>query len=112
MRFSAFQPSDTLLYCSVLTKLGRSLINPNQLRMSGTIVHDDPTTDGDKEFGLITDNLFIPFHTAGVTVYFESMAPTHDEVEQLMHQVIGPTEWDPSTVRLQDKSQPTERAVS
>ena len=79
--------------------------------MSGTLVHDDPTTDGDKEFGLITNNLFIPFQTAGATVYFESMAPTHDEVEQFMHQVIGPTEWNPSTVRLQDSSQPSDRAV-
>ena len=43
------------------TKLSRSLINPNQLQMLGTLVHDDPTTDGDKEFGLITNYLFIPF---------------------------------------------------
>ena len=29
------------------TDLKRSLINPNQLRMHGTIVRDDPTTAGD-----------------------------------------------------------------
>ena len=42
-------------------QLSRSLINPNQLRVHGTLVKDDPTADGDGEFGLITDNLFIPF---------------------------------------------------
>ena len=82
------------------TKLSRSLINPNQLQMLGTLVHDDPTTDRDKEFGLITKNLFIPFHTTGATVYFDSMAPTHEEVEQFIHQVNGPTEWNLLTVGL------------
>ena len=85
--------------------------NPNQLRMSGTLVHDDPTTDGDKEFDLITNNLFILFQTTGTTVYFDSMAPIHNEVEQFMHQVIGLTEWNPSTVRLEDSSQPNNRAI-
>ena len=65
------------------TKLPRSLINPNQLRMSGTLVKDDPTTDGDQEFGLITDNLFIPFQTAGSTIYFKSITPSCTEVEEL-----------------------------
>ena len=80
------------------TKLSRSLINPNQLWVSGTLVQDDPTTDGDKEFGLITDNLFIHFQTTGATVYFDSMAPTHNEVKQFMQQVIGPSKWNPLTV--------------
>ena len=66
--------------------------------MLGTLVHDNPTTDGEKEFGLIADNLFIPFQTTGTTVYFDSIAPTHNEVEQFMHQVIGPTEWNLLTV--------------
>ena len=79
--------------------------------MPGALVHDNPTTDGDKEFGLITDNLFIPFQTAGVTVYFDSIAPTHDEVEQFMHQGIGPTKWNPLMVWLQDSSQPNRRAT-
>ena len=60
--------------------LSRSLINPNQLQMSGALVHHDPTTDGDKEFGLIADNLFIPSETAGTTVHFESMAPDRKSV--------------------------------
>ena len=63
------------------TKLSQSFINLNQLWMLGAFVHDNTTTDGDKEFGLIADNLFILSETAGTTVHFESMAPTHDEVD-------------------------------
>ena len=66
--------------------------------MLGTFVHDNTTTDGDKEFGLIADNLFIPSETAGTTVHFKSMAPTHDEVDQFVDQVIGPAKWNPLTV--------------
>ena len=82
--------------------LSRSLINPNQLPLAGILVHDNPATAREEEFGLITDNLYIPFQTAGATIYFESFAPTYDEVNELVHQIIGPDAWDPLTVRLWD----------
>ena len=65
------------------------------------MVKDDPTADGDDEFGLITDNLFAPFSTAGATVYFQTSAPTYNQVEQLRHEVICLEHWDPATVQLQ-----------
>ncbi len=91
--------------------LPRSLVNPNQLRAAGVIVHDDPTIDREKEFGLITDRLCIPFETAGATVYFESFAPSYAEVEEHLLQVIGPDEWNPLTVRLRDFPLDDNRAV-
>ena len=91
--------------------LQRSLINPNQLRMHGTLVKDDPTIDGEQEFGMTTDNLFVPFETAGSTVYFHSFAPTYEEVEECRIQVIGPQEWDPFTVRLRDDMVKSDKAV-
>ena len=101
-------PESGLQYILVLPQmlwfgeqLSQLLINPNQLRVHGTLVKDDPTADGDYEFGLITDNLFIPFSTAGATVYFQTLAPTYDQVEQLRHEIIGPEHWDPATVQLQ-----------
>ena len=93
------------------TKLSRSPINPNHLQMSGTLVHHNPTTEGNKEPGLIADDLFIPFQTTGTTVCFYLIAPAHNEVEQFVHQVIGPTEWNPLTVRLGDSSQANDRAI-
>ena len=61
---------------------------------------DDPTADGGDEFGLITNNLLISFSTAGATVYFQTLAPTYDQVEQLRHVIIGPEHWDPVKVEL------------
>ena len=82
-------------------QLSQSLINPNQLRVHETLVKDDPTADGDNEFDLITNNLFIPFSTAGATVYFQPSALTYDQVEQLRHEIIGPEHSDPAMVQLQ-----------
>jgi len=93
------------------TQLPRSLINPNQLRAAGTIVHDNPATDREDEFGLITENLYIPFQTAGATIYFESLAPTYDEVEEYRHQVLGPNEWNPTNVTLRSCPLSESRAV-
>ena len=50
------------------TEMSILLKDLNQLRMSGALVHDNPTTARDKEFGLIADNLFIPFETTGAAV--------------------------------------------
>ena len=91
-------------------KMQRSLLNPNQLWHEGTIVGDDPTTDGE-DFGLTTKNLFVPFETSGAAIYFESFAPTHDEVEEFVHQIIGPEEWNPQTVRMRDYPVSDRRAI-
>ena len=57
-------------------QLSQSLINLNQLHVHGTFVKNDPTAHGDSEFGLITNNIFIPLSTAGATVYFQTSPPT------------------------------------
>lgn len=92
-------------------QMPRSLLNPNQLRLAGTIVRDDPTTAREEDFGLITSNLYIPFQTAGSTVYFDSVAPTYQEVEDCPYQVIGPDEWNPQTVMMRDYPVHDTRAV-
>ena len=83
------------------SSLKQSLLNPNQLRMAGVTVVDDPTVE--HGFGIHTDQIFIPFQTAGTTVYFESEAPTLEQVEDLSipHIVLTSEEpWDPQTVQL------------
>ena len=90
------------------TALDRSLINQNQLRMHGIVIKDDPTAS---DFGIVTDNLFIPLQSTGSTIYFNSSAPTFAEVEDHRHQIIGPEHWDPVTVRLRDCPTSDSRAV-
>ena len=46
------------------------------------------------------------------TSWLNPLPPTHDEVYELMHQIIDPDdEWDPSTVRLRDHPLAEARAV-
>lgn len=83
------------------SSLKHSLINPNQLRMHGLKVTDDPTvTHG---FGIHTDSLFIPFETKGTVIYFQSEAPSQAEIEDLRLSHITLTDdepWDPKLVNL------------
>ena len=59
----------------------RSLLNPNQLRMNGIRVVDDPTVENG--FGIHTEQLYIPFRTHGTTVYFTSQPPSQKEIENM-----------------------------
>lgn len=90
-------------------QMARSLINPNQVRMSGTLVRDDPTLEGAEAFGLITEKLFVPFQTTGATIFFSTYAPTFEEVEECMTQTIGPNHWDPHTVNLRTAAAPNDK---
>ena len=51
-----------------------SLINPNQIRSFGHSVCDDPW-DQHRSIGMDVDSFFIPFYTAGPTLYFETSVP-------------------------------------
>jgi len=83
------------------SSMKRSLLNPNQLRMNGTRVINDPTVKSG--FGIHTDQLYIPFRTHGTTVYFTSQAPSQKEIEdmQLQHIVLTSDKcWDPQTIQM------------
>ena len=82
------------------TTMDHSLINPNQMRMTGTSVSDDPF-DSTRKFGINHEKLFIPFSTDGTCVYFDTRVPTEQERNECTRIVMtGDTEWDPSSVRL------------
>ena len=86
------------------SKLGKTLLNQNQIRHAGHVVRDDPTRQGEEGFGIWADGIFIPFSNQGTKIYFESRAPSHREIEQLPHVVLTRQEtWDPKHV---DLSQP------
>ena len=79
--------------------LPNSLLNPNQMRMAGIKIRDDPT---EEVFGLETEGLFIPFDTIGTTVYFNSRAPTTHEINESGYHIelTDDIDWDPSTIQL------------
>src|SRR6056300_44752 len=64
--------------------LDHSLINPNQIRIFGIPVWDN-LFDPDKEMGIKTEEIFIPFQTNGATIFFESHVPTDQELKECPH---------------------------
>ena len=82
------------------SQLDHSLINPNQIRSYGTPVWDNPF-DSKRALGMDCDEVFIPFVTSGATVFFESHAPTDDELEHCPHIVLtSAREWYPHNILL------------
>jgi len=69
------------------TSMDHSLVNPNQIRVTGFPVSDDPFDDT-RGFGIQTPNLFIPFKTDGTTVYFDTEVPTEQEILECPHIVM------------------------
>jgi hypothetical protein len=78
-----------------------SLINPNQIRLAGYDVNDDPFTARDR-FGIDCpeQQVFIPFDTTGTVCGFSSCMPTRWEQLHLPVITLFPEQWDP-TVDLQ-----------
>lgn len=109
---TAVQNEDGAIYILIVNEalyfgpsLDHSLINPNQIRHFGIPVSDDPY-DKSRSFGIDHEDLFIPFHTAGSTVYFDSYVPTDEEIEKYPHIVLtdDEMEWDPTGVEMRDDS--------
>jgi len=78
-------------------RLGHSLLNPNQMRMFGLSVCDDPW-DEYRTLGVDCEDAFIPFEMDGTNVFFETRVPTDWELLNLPVIPITGDTWDPSTV--------------
>ena len=82
-------------------KLDKTLLNQNQIRHAGHDVRDDPTRKDREGFGIWVDGFHIPFQLHGTTVYFESRAPSPQDIEQMPSVTVTRQEmWDPHTVDL------------
>jgi hypothetical protein len=69
------------------TQMDNSLINPNHIRHYGIPVSNDPY-DNMRQLGVDHPDLFIPFQTEGCTIYFETFAPSNDEINCCPHIVL------------------------
>ena len=77
------------------TRLKHSLINPNQIRAYGIEVEDNPYKQEDSEFGIKTDQRFIPFETSGTIIQFgPTRVPTDWEKKHLPVIIITGDEWN------------------
>ncbi|KAL7516516.1 hypothetical protein ACHAWX_001524, partial [Stephanocyclus meneghinianus] len=82
------------------SQMDHSLINPNQIRAYGIDVSDNPF-DKDKDLGIDHTECFIPFETAGSTIFFESFVPSDEQLNSLQCiELTSSEEWDPNGVQL------------
>jgi hypothetical protein len=88
-------------------ELDHSLINPNQLRLHlGDVVQDNPLNNMPMGIEIEEREMFIPFKTSGVTIYWESTKPSRDDLEK--YQWVELTEnkpWIPSMIQLSHNSE-------
>ena len=78
--------------------MNHSLINPNQLRHYGVIVHDNPYKwDLSRAIGIeIDDNNRLPFYSQGSTIFFNTRYPDDDKMKMYPHIVLtSDNPWDP-----------------
>ena len=84
-------------------KLDHSLINPNQLRHYGIRVHDNPyETDPTRQMGIeLYDDILLPFHATGATIFFDTFYPSDRDMETCTHIVLSSDrEWNPSDIKM------------
>jgi hypothetical protein len=83
-------------------QLDHSLINPNQIQITGIPVCDD-LFDKHRSLGINLGDFNIPFQTEGNTIYFDPRVPTTDEMENCQYiSLTDDDDWDLTSVNLQD----------
>jgi hypothetical protein len=83
------------------SSLDHSLVNPNQLRAHGLIVHDNPyEPDPERSMGImITDHKKLPFRSDGSTIYFTTWFPSEEELDTFQHVILmSDLPWDPQAL--------------
>jgi hypothetical protein len=89
------------------TQMPQPLINPNQIRAYGIDVNDDPF-DSTRDFGIDSEQAFIPFDTTGTVVHFESRTPMEWEKTHLPVIRITSDVWNPTKEVLRPERQSRE----
>ena len=82
--------------------LEHSLINPNQIRMFlGDVVEDNPLSNKPLGISIDRQEMIIPFHTSGITIYWESTKPSPDDLDKYTWIILTDSEpWIPGSVQL------------
>ena len=94
-------------------RMDHSLINPNQVRMTGISLCDDPF-DPNRALGIDIEShpLFIPFQLKGTTIFFETRRPKPEEYFSCPRiTMTSPVPWDPVTVTLRSPSPEEEETM-
>mmetsp|Transcript_36342 Transcript_36342/g.51394 ORF Transcript_36342/g.51394 Transcript_36342/m.51394 type:complete len:140 (+) Transcript_36342:582-1001(+) len=77
-------------------RLDHSLFNPNQIRIHGHLLWDNPF-DQEQPIGIEADGIFIPFQTEGTKLLFKTQSPTSQELRNCPRTELI---WEPRQVKL------------
>lgn len=83
-----------------------SLLNPNQMHHYGITVQDSPydSTHG-MHLSTEVDEVVIPLHSAGTTIFLDTRSPTGRELQECQHVYLtSKQEWNPNNVCFPDSS--------
>ena len=82
-------------------RLDHSLLNPNQLRHYGCVVHDNPYDFHNPLSIVYGSNILVELDTQGTLIYAQSRTPTDYELEHCPHHIITSDNiWNPHSVQL------------
>ena len=93
------------------SKLHCSLINPHQIRSNGYSVCDDPW-DPNQPLGLDLEGVFIPLHSSGPNLFFESRVPTDWEMDNLLIIKLTAPVWNPADLQMSRPHSHLKRVVN
>lgn len=104
-----FDPTNGAGYIIVINQalmftdsLEHSLLNPNQIRLNGHSLCEDPW-DKHRSIGITPSDhdTFIPFQATGPILHFKSTTPTLEDMATYPHiQLTADEPWDPANVAL------------
>jgi hypothetical protein len=93
-------------------QLDHSLLNPNQLRHHGIVVQDNPYDDTLLQLLSHDDEITIPMHADGTTIYFASRTPTDFELSHSRHvHLTSNAPWNPRDVQFPITAHHAEQAI-
>ena len=78
-------------------KLDHTLVNPNQLRVYGVSIQDNPF--GAKPLSITTDDVSVELYSEGTLICGDTWTPTESELSQLPRLILTSLhDWDPHNV--------------
>ena len=93
-------------------KMKHTLINPNQLRLYGITVQDNPVSESPLYIMTEDGDFVLPLSMKGTNVIANTRTPTQEELQTCPHIVLSsPHDWDPPRVRFPQSSRTVQEEV-
>jgi len=97
---------------SVGNKMEHTLVNPNQMRLFGMTVQDNPVCESPLYIILEDGDFVLPLQMKGTNVMANTRSPTAQELQDCTHIVVlSEHPWDPHCVRFPESSRTVQEEI-